>query len=102
MYLELTTLLIFEYLGFLEGEFSRQWGCGCTHFTAFTKTPALLGVIVDENKSYVLRELQPVQDQVSLQAWDGKLGRLEKLMQTMGEVTACDQLRSDGRHWSLD
>ncbi|MEH1950334.1 MAG: hypothetical protein V7K77_25745 [Nostoc sp.] len=31
------TLSIFGYLGFLEPEFSRQWGCGCTHFTAFTK-----------------------------------------------------------------
>ncbi|WP_334782829.1 hypothetical protein [Nostoc sp.] len=37
MYLELTTLSIFGYLGFLEAEFSRQWGCRCTHFTAFTK-----------------------------------------------------------------
>ncbi|MEH1822182.1 MAG: DUF2252 domain-containing protein [Nostoc sp.] len=62
--------------------------------------PALLGVIVEGNKSYVLRELQPVQDRVSLQAWDGKLGRLEKLMHTMGEVTAWDQLRSGGRQGS--
>ncbi|MEH1789833.1 DUF2252 domain-containing protein [Nostoc sp.] len=62
--------------------------------------PALLGVILDGNKSYVLRELQPVQDRVSLQAWDGKLGRLEKLMQTMGKVTAWDQLRSSGRQGS--
>nr|WP_257236528.1 DUF2252 domain-containing protein [Nostoc sp. 'Peltigera malacea cyanobiont' DB3992] len=62
--------------------------------------PALLGVIVEGNKSYVLRELQPVQDRVSLQAWDGKLERLEKLMQTMGEVIAWDQLRSGGRQGS--
>jgi uncharacterized protein (DUF2252 family) len=62
--------------------------------------PALLGMIVDGNKSYVLRELQPVQDRVSLQGWDGKLERLKKLMQTMGEVTAWDQLRSGGRQGS--
>ncbi|MEH2310079.1 MAG: DUF2252 domain-containing protein [Nostoc sp.] len=62
--------------------------------------PALLGVIVDGNKSYVLRELQPEEDRVSLQAWDGKLERLNKLMQTMGEVTAWDQLRSGGRQGS--
>ena len=62
--------------------------------------PALLGVIVDGNKSYVLRELQPEEDRVSLQAWDRKLERLNKLMQTMGEVTAWDQLRSGGRQGS--
>lgn len=37
---------------------------------------------------------------MSLQAWDGKLERLNKLMQTMGEVTAWDQLRSGGRQGS--
>ncbi|MEH2452775.1 DUF2252 domain-containing protein [Nostoc sp.] len=62
--------------------------------------PALLAMIVDGNKSYVLRELQPEEDRVSLQAWDGKLERLNKLMQTMGEVTAWDQLRSGGRQGS--
>ncbi|MEH2465085.1 DUF2252 family protein, partial [Nostoc sp.] len=54
----------------------------------------------DGNKSYVLRELQPEEDRVSLQAWDGKLERLNKLMQTMGEVIAWDQLRSGGRQGS--
>lgn len=63
-------------------------------------SPALLAMIVDGNKSYVLRELQPEEDRVSLQAWDGKLERLNKLMQTMGEVTAWDQLRSGGRQGS--
>ncbi|MEH1888681.1 MAG: DUF2252 family protein [Nostoc sp.] len=62
--------------------------------------PALLAMIVDGNKSYVLRELQPEEDRVSLQAWDGKLERLNKLMQTMGEVIAWDQLRSGGRQGS--
>ncbi|MTJ07386.1 DUF2252 domain-containing protein [Anabaena sp. UHCC 0204] len=64
-------------------------------------SPALLEGIDDGDKSYVLRELQPEQDTVSLQAWDGKLGRLEKLMQTMAEVTAWDQLRSSGRQGSV-
>jgi uncharacterized protein (DUF2252 family) len=62
--------------------------------------PAIFGVIVDGDKSYVLRELQPTQDKVKLDKWDGKLGRLEKLMQTMGEVTAWNQLRSGGRQGS--
>ncbi len=63
-------------------------------------SPALLAAINDGDKSYVLRELQPEQDAVILQAWDGKLGRLEKLIQTMAEVTAWDQLRSSGRQGS--
>ena len=61
---------------------------------------ALLEAINDGNKSYLLRELQPDEDAVSLQAWDGKLGRLQKLIQTMAEVTAWDQLRSGGRQGS--
>lgn len=61
---------------------------------------ALLEAINDGNKSYLLRELQPEEDGVSLQAWDGKLGRLQKLIQTMAEVTAWDQLRSGGRQGS--
>jgi uncharacterized protein (DUF2252 family) len=63
-------------------------------------SPALLEAINDGDKSYVLRELQPEQDTVILQAWNGKLGRLEKLIQTMAEVTAWDQLRSSGRQGS--
>ena len=62
--------------------------------------PALLGAVVDGNQSYLLRELQPKQDKVNLQAADGNLGRLEKLMQTMAQVTAWDQLRSGGRQGS--
>jgi uncharacterized protein (DUF2252 family) len=59
--------------------------------------PALLDSILDENIAYVLRELQPFQDKVNLQDGEGKLGRLEKLMETMGEVTAWAHLRSCGR-----
>lgn len=61
---------------------------------------ALLEAINDSDKSYLLRELQPEEDAVNLQAWDGKLGRLQKLIQTMAEVTAWDQLRSGGRQGS--
>ncbi len=62
--------------------------------------PALLGVIVDGEQFYVLRELQPTQDRVNLQAWHGKLALLDGLIHTMGEVTAWDQLRSCGRQSS--
>lgn len=63
-------------------------------------SPALLAEIVDGTQSYVLQELQPEQDKVNLQSTDGKMGRLEKLMQTSGEVVAWDQLRSSGRQGS--
>jgi uncharacterized protein (DUF2252 family) len=62
--------------------------------------PALLGIVVDGNKSYALRELQPTQDKVDLKTGDGKIGRLERLIQTMGEITAWGQLRSGGRQGS--
>lgn len=61
---------------------------------------ALLEAINDGDKSYLLRELQPEEDAVNLQAWDGKLGRLQKLIETMAQVTAWDQLRSGGRQGS--
>ena len=63
-------------------------------------SPALLGTVLLEEKSYVLRELQPLQDRVKLNLWNGKLRRLEKLMKTMGKITAWDQLRSGGRQGS--
>lgn len=63
-------------------------------------SPALLEAINDSDKSYLLRELQPEEDAVNLQAWDRKLGRLQKLIETMAQVTAWDQLRSGGRQSS--
>ena len=63
-------------------------------------SPALLEAINDSDKSYLLRELQPEEDAVNLQAWDRKLGRLQKLIETMAQVTAWDQLRSGGRQGS--
>jgi uncharacterized protein (DUF2252 family) len=63
-------------------------------------SPALLSALEFQGKPYVLRELQPFQDKVDLNLCAGKLGRLQKLMQTMGEVVAWDQLRSGGRQGS--
>ncbi|NET71855.1 MAG: DUF2252 domain-containing protein, partial [Sphaerospermopsis sp. SIO1G2] len=62
--------------------------------------PALLEAINDGKKSYVLKELQPEKDKVHLQAWDGNLKHLEQLIETMGKITAWDQLRSSGRQGS--
>ncbi len=62
--------------------------------------PALLNPLELDNESYVLRELQPVADRVDLAAWNGKIKRLKKVIQTMAEVTAWGQLRSGGRQGS--
>jgi uncharacterized protein (DUF2252 family) len=93
------------YLGKLPQPHQPQWASQAARVVAIQQRvqgtpPALLEAIVDDTNSYALRELQPSQDRVSLQAWDGKLGLLKKLMQTMGEVTAWDQLRSGGRQGS--
>lgn len=62
--------------------------------------PALLSTVQGEGKFYLLRELQPVQDRVSLQDCDGKCRHLEKVIQIMGQLTAWAQLRSSGRQGS--
>src|SRR5581483_6461126 len=62
--------------------------------------PALLSAIRFEGRAFVLRELQPLQDRVRLRSWDGRLSRLVKLLRTMGQIAAWDQLRSGGRQGS--
>jgi|ERR671932_829258 uncharacterized protein (DUF2252 family) len=48
----------------------------------------------------LIKNVQPLQDKVSLNLWKGKLRRLEKVMKVMGEIVAWDQLRSSGRQGS--
>jgi uncharacterized protein (DUF2252 family) len=63
-------------------------------------SPALLFPVVIGKTPYVLRELQPSEDRVDLDNWQGKLRRLETVIQTMAEVVAWSQLRSTGRQGS--
>ena len=82
-----------------------QWESEAARVVAIQKRlqgtpPALLGTVRQESKFYILRELQPLQDKVRLNLWHGKLRRLEKVMKTMGAITAWDQLRSGGRQGS--
>jgi uncharacterized protein (DUF2252 family) len=63
-------------------------------------SPALLAPLQIEDKPYLMHELQPDQDKVDLTQWEEKPHRLEKLMETMGKVTAWGQLRSSGRQGS--
>ena len=60
-------------------------------------TPAFLSALNQDTHSYVMRELLPHQDRLDLQEWNGKLGRLEKVIRTMGQVSAWAQLRASGQ-----
>jgi len=62
--------------------------------------PALLHSMRGNDKAYLLRELQPLQDRVVLNGWNGKIHRLDELLGTMGAITAWDHLRSTGRQGS--
>ena len=62
--------------------------------------PALLNALVQEQQSFVLRELQPTADRVNLEAGNGKIKRLKRVITTMAQVTAWGQLRSSGRQGS--
>jgi len=61
---------------------------------------AFLQPVVIGKTSYVLRGLQPSEDRVAFEQWNGKLHRLEGVMKAMGEVVAWGQLRSGGRNGS--
>jgi uncharacterized protein (DUF2252 family) len=62
--------------------------------------PALLHAVMLEGQPFLLRELQPTQDKLSLNDWNGKIERLETVVETMGQITAWSQLRSSGRRSS--
>lgn len=64
--------------------------------------PAFLSALSIGDRSYVLKELLPSQDRLALEHWNGKLRRLEGVMQTMGQVVAWAHLRSGGRQGSAN
>lgn len=63
-------------------------------------SPAFLSAVSTGSESYVLRELLPQQDRLSLNLWGGKLRRLESVMRAMGGIVAWAHLRSGGRQGS--
>ena len=63
-------------------------------------TPALLQPVQLTGLDWILRELQPSKSKLSLQAWNGRLSRLEGVLETMGSAVAWAQLRSSGREGS--
>jgi uncharacterized protein (DUF2252 family) len=61
---------------------------------------AFLHAVQFNQRSYVLRSLQPSEDRVALSDWNGKLPRLEEVVNSMAELSAWAQLRSGGRQKS--
>ncbi len=59
--------------------------------------PTRLNALHLGERSYVLKELAPSQDRLALRDWNGKLGRLEKVMQAMGAALGWAQLRASGK-----
>lgn len=62
--------------------------------------PACLHAVMIDDAAYVLRELQPTAARLRLELWGGKLRRLERVLVTMGQVVASEQLRGGGRQGS--
>ncbi|APA87379.1 DUF2252 domain-containing protein [Paraburkholderia sprentiae WSM5005] len=61
---------------------------------------AFLHAVEFNQRSYVLRSLQPSEDRVALADWGGKLPRLEEVINNMAQLSAWAQLRSGGRQKS--
>jgi uncharacterized protein (DUF2252 family) len=59
--------------------------------------PAFLSTATMGGISYVVRELQPVEDRVALPPLARRLGRLDETLQAMARLAAYAQLRSAGR-----
>ncbi len=63
-------------------------------------SPALLTAVEIGDRAYVLRELQPTDDQVNLALCKGRMRRLSRMVDTMAGLLAWNQLRSSGRQGS--
>jgi len=62
--------------------------------------PAFLSAVSFQNRPFVFKGLQPSQDRLALEKWNGKLKRLEHVIGSMGEIIAWSHLRSGGRSGS--
>lgn len=61
---------------------------------------AFLQPVLVDHTAYVLRELQPSEDRVTLNRAKQSLGDIKKVIATMGNIVAWGQLRSSGRQGS--
>ncbi len=63
-------------------------------------TPALLHDVSMDGRPFVIKELQPSQDKLSLDGWRSCAESLPTAMETIGRVVGWAQLRSSGRQGS--
>ena len=61
-------------------------------------SPALLSTVEFDGAHFVLKELQPLLDRLDLAVLCGRFRRLNRVVETMGAVTAWAHLRGCGRH----
>ena len=81
------------------------WGTEAQRVVAIQRrsqavSQAFLHAVEFNQQPYVLRSLQPSEDRVALSDWDGKLPRLEAVVNNMAQLSAWAQLRSGGRQGS--
>jgi uncharacterized protein (DUF2252 family) len=82
-----------------------RWKCEPDRVVAIQRrmqgtAPALLDAVKIGSGGYVLRELQPSRDRLTLKDARGRAGRFRSVISTMAHVTAWAQLRSSGRQGS--
>ncbi len=63
-------------------------------------SPAFLSAVSFEGQPFLLKGLQPTADRLALPGWNGKLKRLEQVVNSMGHIIAWSHLRSGGRSGS--
>ncbi len=63
-------------------------------------SPAFLSAVTFQNRPFIFKGLQPAQDRLALEGWNGKPKRLEQVIRSMGELVAWSHLRSSGRSGS--
>jgi uncharacterized protein (DUF2252 family) len=59
--------------------------------------PALLAAVALGRQYFIARELQPLQDRVSLVDWSRQVAQARRVIETMAQVTAWGHLRCSGR-----
>ncbi len=63
-------------------------------------SPAFLSAVDFSGKPFLFKGLQPTQDRLALEGWDGKFKRLAHVVRSMGELVGWSHLRAGGRSGS--
>ena len=78
------------------------WSCEAQRVLTSQKmlqyqSQASLGIIQDGAKSFVIKELQPSEDKMDIDLLKGNLKELERVTDTLAQLTASAHLRGSGR-----